>query len=69
MKNTYRIEIGIRKGQGRILLKEKVEVDECVMKDLLDVLAVRKPMTLTNIIKVLDLAADSTIESIEIRED
>ena len=69
MKNQYRIEIGIRKGQGRILLKEKVEVDECVMKDLLDVLAVRKPMTLTNIIKVLDLAADSTIESIEIRED
>jgi len=69
MKMTYRIEIGIRKGRGRILLKEKVEVDECVMKDLLDVLAVRKPMTLTNIIKVLELAEDSTIESIEIRED
>lgn len=69
MKLQYRLEIGIRKGRGRILLKEKVEVDECVMKDLLDVLAVRKPMTLTNIIKVLELAEDSSIESIEIRED
>jgi len=69
MKNQYRIGIGIRRGAGRILLKEKVEMDECVMKDLLDVLAVRKPMTLTNIIKVLDLAEDSSIESIEIRED
>lgn len=69
MKMTYRIEIGIRKGQGRILLKEKIEVDECVMKDLLEMLINRKPMTITNAIKVLDLAADSTIESIEIRED
>lgn len=69
MKNTYRIEIGIRKGRARILLKEKVEVDESVMKDLVDVLTVRKPMTLTNAIKVLELAEDSTIESIEIRED
>lgn len=69
MKMTYRIEIGIRKGRGRITLKEKVEIDECVMKDLLDVLTVRKPMTITNAIKVLELAEDSSIESIEIRED
>jgi len=69
MKITYRIEIGIRKGEGRITLREKVFLEEGVMKDLLDVLTVRKPMTITNAIKVLELAADSTIESIEIRED
>lgn len=69
MKITYRIEIGIRKGQGRILLKEKVEFEEKLMKDLLEMLMNRKPMTITNAIKVLELAADSTIESIEIRED
>lgn len=69
MKITYRIEIGIRKGQGRILLKEKVEFEEKLMKDLLEMLMNRKPMTITNAIKILELAADSTIESIEIRED
>lgn len=69
MKITYRMEIGIMKGSGRITLREKVHVDECIMKDILDVIAVRKPMTITNIIKVLDLAEDSTIESIEIKED
>jgi len=69
MKNPYRIEIGIRKGQGRILLKEKVEFEEKLMKDLLVMLMTRIPMTIGNAIKVLDLAADSTIESIEIRED
>jgi len=69
MKRQYRIAIGIKKGAGRITLNEKVEVEEEVMKDLLDVLGIRKPMSLTNIIKVLDLAEDSTIESIEIRED
>ena len=69
MKMTYRIEIGIRKGRGRITLREKVEVDEKMMKDILDVLTVRKSMTITNAIHVLNLAEDSSIESIEIRED
>ena len=71
MKNTYRIEIGIRKRGGRILLKEKVEVDECIMKDLLDVITERKPLAIAKIITKLDLdlAQNSSIESIEIRED
>ena len=69
MKNQYRIEIGIRKGRGRVTLKEKIEVDESIMRELLDVLLIHKPMTITNIIKVLELAEDSSIEFIEIRED
>lgn len=70
MKLTYRIEIGIRKGQGRILLKEKVDIERNVMRNLLDVLLLRKPMAMTNIIlEELDLTDDASIESIEIRED
>ena len=41
------------------------------MKDLLDVLTVRKPMAMTKIIveQDLDFTKDASIESIEIRED
>lgn len=69
MKMIYRIEIGIRKGQGRILLKEKVDLEEIVMMDLLNALLLRKPMTITNMIIGKDLTKDASIESIEIRED
>lgn len=69
MKMIYRIEIGIRKGRGRILLKEKVYLEEELMKDLLDVITIRKPMAITTTLTKLELAEDSSIESIEIRED
>lgn len=71
MKMTYRVEIGVRKRGGRILLKEKVEIDECIMKELLDVITVRKPIAITKLITKLDLdlSENASIESIEIRED
>jgi len=69
MKMTYRIEIGIMKGKARMTLREKVEMDECIMKELLDVLLLCKPLSLTNIIIEQDLNKEASIESIEIRED
>lgn len=69
MKCQYRIEIGIRKGQARILLKEKVELEEAVLKGLVDVLMMCKPMSITKALEALKFSEDSTIESIEIRED
>ena len=69
MKNTYRIEIGIQKSTGHISLREKVMFEEEVMKDLVELLTLRKPMAITNAIKVLNLAEDATIDYIEIKED
>ena len=68
MENPYKIEIGVQKSSGHISLRERVNLEENVLKSLVDVLKLCKTSAIMKVFEILDLSEDDRIDYLEIRE-